>query len=263
EKIAFCTVGEGEELPLVLVHGFCEDSRMWEEWQEFIPNRRFISIDLPGFGCSGLVENLTISLMGEAIKAVLGHLAIEKCILAGHSMGGYASLAFAEKYASRLSGLCLFHSHPFADSEEKKQGRLKAIDFIKKNGHILFVRRLIPTLFAYDFSKGYQVEVNRLIHNATYYSSEAIIAALQAMRLRPDRSEVLRCIPCPVLFLIGKLDVAIPLEISLEQTYLPAVADIRILNTTGHMGMFEAPRETAKAMREFLNSAAVLEQGGI
>jgi pimeloyl-ACP methyl ester carboxylesterase len=263
KEIAFYTAGESEEPPLVLVHGFCEDSRIWEEWLELIPNRRFISIDLPGFGNSEMVETLTIEFMGEVIKAVLDHLAIEKCILTGHSMGGYASLAFAEKNAGRLAGLCLFHSHPFADPEEKRQGRLKAIDFIKKNGHILFVRQLIPTLFAYDFSKGYQVEVNRLIHNATYYSPEAIIAALLAMRLRPDRTAVLRDMPCPVLFFIGKSDAAIPLEMSLDQTHLPAVADIRILPTTGHMGMFEAPRGTAKAMREFLKNTAVLEHGRI
>lgn len=262
-KIAFSKAGQGVEPPLVLIHGFCEDSRIWEEWQHLIPKRRFISIDLPGFGNSEMVDNLTTEFMGEVIKAVLDHLAIEKCILTGHSMGGYACLAFAEANAGRLAGLCLFHSHPFADSEEKKQGRLKAIDFIKKNGHILFVRQLIPTLFAYDFSKGYQIEVNRLIHNATYYSADAIIAALLAMRLRSDRTAVLRNITCPVLFFIGKLDVAIPLEMSLEQTHLPAVADIRILNTAGHMGMFEAPRSTSKAMREFLNNTAVLEHGRI
>jgi len=263
KEIAFYTAGEGEEPPLVLIHGFCEDSRMWREWLELIPNRRFISIDLPGFGNSEMVDNLTIEIMGEVIKAVLHHLGIEKCILVGHSMGGYASLAFAEKNKGYLAGLCLFHSHPFADSEEKKQGRLKAIDFIKKNGHILYVRQLIPTLFAYDFSKGYQMEVNRLIHNAAHYSTNAIIAALLAMRLRPDRTAVLRDIPCPVLFYIGKLDAAIPMEVSLEQTHLPAIADIRVLATSGHMGMFEAPRSTAKAMREFLKNTAVWEHGKV
>lgn len=256
KKVACYFTGEieSESLPIVLLHGFCEDSRVWEEWLAFLPGRHFISIDLPGFGNSELTENLTIESMAEAVNAVLQHLNVEKCLLTGHSMGGYVSLAFAEKYEEKLAGLCMFHSHPFADSEEKKAGRLKSVDFIKKNGHILYVRQMIPQLFAYDYSKGYQMEVNRLIHNAIHYSPEAIIAALDAMRLRPDRSAVLENIDCPVLLLIGKHDNAVPLDLSMAMSHLPQRASIHVFPTVGHMGMFSAQRETAKAFREFLQT---------
>lgn len=253
-QIAFYLSGEGEQMPLVLLHGFCEDSRVWEEWMEQLPQRPILRIDLPGFGNSGLPDDLTIEGMAEAVDFVLRQLNIEKCVLTGHSMGGYVALAFAEKHGEKLAGLCMFHSHPFADNEEKKAGRLKSVDFIKKNGHILYVRQMIPQLFAYDFSKGYQMEVNRLIHNATYYKPEAIIAALEAMRIRPDRSEVLKKIKCPVLFLIGKHDTAIPLDLSMAQVHLPEQASIHVFPTVGHMGMFSAQRETAKAFKEFLST---------
>lgn len=252
KQIAYYLSGEDDRTPIVLLHGFCEDSRVWDEWLEFLPRRTYLSIDLPGFGNSELLEDRSIEAMAEAVNAVLEHLNIHKCILTGHSMGGYVSMAFAEKYGGKLTGLCMFHSHPFADPDEKKEGRLKAVDFIKKNGHILYVRQMIPQLFAYDYSKGYQMEVNRLIHNATYYTPEAIIAALDAMRLRPDRSEVLKNIPCPVLFLIGKHDSAVPLNMSLAQAHLPNQAAIHVFPTVGHMGMFSAKRETAKAFKEFL-----------
>ncbi len=254
KQIAFYRSGEGEETPVVLLHGFCEDSRVWDEWLDFLPQRSYLRIDLPGFGNSELLENLSIESMAEAVNAVLEHLNIKKCILTGHSMGGYVSLAFAEKYGEKLTGLCMFHSHPFEDSEDKKAGRLKSVDFIKKNGHILYVRQMIPQLFAYDYSKGYQMEVNRLIHNAIHYSPEAIIAALDAMRIRPDRSEVLKNIACPVLFIIGKHDNAVPLELSMAQAHLPKIADIHVFPTVGHMGMFSAQRETAKVFKEFLST---------
>src|SRR5690606_32903791 len=104
----------------------------WDEWLEFLPQRPYLRIDLPGFGNSDLMENLTIEKMAEAVNAVLEHLNMERCIMVGHSMGGYVSLAFAEQHADKLAGLCMFHSHPFADSEEKKEGRMKAIEFIRK-----------------------------------------------------------------------------------------------------------------------------------
>ena len=251
KQIACYLSGKGDEIPVVLLHGFCEDSKMWEEWLELLPPRYFIRIDLPGFGHSELLDDLSIESMAEAVVAVLDHLGITTFHLTGHSMGGYVSLALAEKQPLRLASLCMFHSHPFADPEDKKANRLKSIEFIKKNGHILYVRQLVPSLFAYDFSKGYQMEVNKLIHYAIQHSPEAIMAALEAMRNRPDRSGILEKIPCPVLFFIGKHDAAISLEVSLAQACLPAQADIQLLPTTGHMGMFEAQRETAKAFREF------------
>lgn len=254
KQIAFYRSGEGEETPVVLLHGFCEDSRVWDEWLDFLPQRSYLRIDLPGFGNSELPENLTIESMAEAVNAVLEHLNIKKCILTGHSMGGYVSLAFAEKYGQKLTSLCMFHSHPFADADDKKANRLKSVEFIKKNGHILYVRQMIPQLFAYDYSKGYQMEVNRLIHNAIHYSPEAIIAALDAMRIRPDRSEILKKIACPVLFIIGKHDNAVPLELSMAMAHLPKIADIHVFPTVGHMGMFSAQRETAKTFKEFLQT---------
>ncbi|HHM21632.1 MAG TPA: alpha/beta hydrolase [Bacteroidetes bacterium] len=251
--IAAYQSGGKQGIPVVLLHGFCEDSRMWDEWLPLLPPRLpCLRIDLPGFGRSELPGPVTIESMADAVAAVLKNQNIDRCLLLGHSMGGYVACAFAEKYPAQLAGLCMFHSHPFADSEEKKAARTKAIEFIRKNGHVLFVRQMIPGLFAYDYSKGYPSEVNRLIFYATQYDPEAIIAALAAMRQRPDRSHVLKNIQCPVLFFIGKQDPAIPLSLSLAQTHLPAVADIQIYDDTGHMGMFKSPRRTAKAFRNFI-----------
>ena len=246
--------GSKTDFPIVLLHGFCEDSRMWDEWLPLLPSyRNYLCIDLPGFGNSELLEETTIASMAEAVAGVLQHQNIKKCILVGHSMGGYVACAFAKQHGHLLKGLCMFHSHPFADSEEKKAGRLKAIDFIEKNGHVLFVRQLIPKLFAYDYSKGYQAEVNRMIYYASKYQPEAIIASLHAMRDRPDLSAVLKDIDCPVQFFIGQQDAAIPYETSLRQTHLPARADLQIYEDVGHMGMFKSPRKTAKAFRKFIS----------
>lgn len=253
KKIAYFSSGEKSEPTVVLLHGFCEDSRMWDEWLPLLSKHyHYLRIDLPGFGQSEVQPELSMDYIADAVNAVLEKEAIEKCLLTGHSMGGYVSLAFAEKYGEKLNGLCLFHSQPHADTEEKKAARLKAVGFVERQGHILYVRQLIPKLFAYDYSKGYPAEVNRLIYFASKYSPAGVIAALHAMRNRPDRRHVLKKIKCPVLFFIGKKDNAISLENSLEQTHLPNLSDIQIYSNVGHMGMFEAARETAKAFRSFL-----------
>ena len=251
KKIGFSTQGKGT--PLVFLHGFCEDSRMWDDFIIPFSNYQVVRIDLPGFGKSELQEAHTIEIMAACVDAVVTHLKLRKIVLIGHSMGGYVSLAYAKKKEDQLLGLCMFHSHPFKDTPEKEKGRDKGIDFIQRNGSIHYIKQVIPSLFAYDFSKGYQFEVNKLLYNAAQYSPDGIIAALTAMKNRSDNTAVLENISCPVLFIIGKEDIAVPLEISLAQTHLPKIADIQILPTIGHMGMFEAKRKTTKMLKNFIS----------
>ena len=55
-------------------------------------------------------------------------------LLIGHSMGGYITLAFAEKYPELLNSFGLFHSSAYADDEQKIEIRKKGIEFITNNG---------------------------------------------------------------------------------------------------------------------------------
>lgn len=250
--IAYDTVGKGAAV--VLLHGFCEDSRMWEDFSQDLVEEKYrvITIDLPGFGQSAVWPDVRIADMAEAVDAVLKELKQDKVIMIGHSMGGYVSLAYAEKYPEKLIGLGLFHSHPYADSEDKKEGRQKGIGFIKRQGSALYVKQLIPALFAPDFVNSNAFLIEKLTFRASKYPAEGIIAGLQAMKNRPDRSAVLSSIACPVLFIIGKKDQAVPAKESMEQTHLPGISTIHIMEKVGHMGMFEATKHTQLYVRKFI-----------
>ncbi len=252
---AYFSQATENESYVVLLHGFGEDSRIWEDWIRLLPPRHFVRIDNPGFGNSELHEDLSIESMAEAAMAVLDDLGVKKFHLAGHSMGGYISMAIAEKHCERLLSLCLFHSHPYADTEEKKAGRLKSIEFIEKYGLELYVRQMVSGLFAPEFSKQHPEEVEKLIRQAAEYDPKAVIAALNAMRIRPDRSLTLRNIPCRVSFIIGGKDAAIPRDFSLAQTCLPMATDVQTLSEVGHLGMIEAPRLTADRYTNFINDS--------
>ena len=252
KAIAYDTVGKGAAV--LLIHGFCEDSRMWEDFSQDLVEEKYkvITIDLPGFGQSDVWSDVSIADMAEAVHAVLQELKQEKVILIGHSMGGYVGLAFAEKHSEMLAGLGLFHSHPYADSDDKKEGRQKGIGFIRRQGSALYVKQLIPALFAPDFVNSNAFLIEKLTFRASKYDAEGIIAALQAMKDRPDRSAVLSSISCPVLFIVGKKDQAVPVDKSIEQTHLPAISSIHIMEKVGHMGMFEATKHTQLFVRKFI-----------
>ncbi len=245
---------EGKGFPVVLLHGFCEDSRIWEDFKHDLleENYRVITIDLPGFGESEVVRPASIQYYAEAVLAVLDAKKLNEVIVIGHSMGGYTALALAEMAPKRLRGLGLFHSHPYADSEDKKGARHKQIDFINRQGHQLYVKQLVPKLFASSYGLSHPFDLDKLIHRAARYQAEGIIAGLEAMAKRPDRSEVLRQSACPVLFIVGEEDTAVPAEASRDQLSLPAVADINVLEKVAHMGMIEARRKTQLMVRQFI-----------
>jgi len=250
KKVAFEYQGEGT--PIVLLHGFCEDSTMWAEFKPLLSKKySILTIDLAGFGQSGLISALSIGKMAEAVQAVLEHLSIERPILIGHSMGGYVGLAFAEQHPNTLRGLGLFHSHPFADSEEKITNRIKTIRFIERHGVAPFAGHFVRNLFAADFVQQNATFVEDLIHQTSSHCSDAVIAASYAMLNRPNRSKVLTNLACPALFIVGKQDNAIKEADSLQQLVLPQVASAHIFDDVGHMGMFERPKATAAIVNQF------------
>jgi pimeloyl-ACP methyl ester carboxylesterase len=238
---------------LVFLHGFCESKELWSDLISKLPEKfNCIALDLPGYGENlAPVVDFSMEAMAEAVHSELKQRKINKCILVGHSLGGYVSLAFAEKYPKMLQGLCLFHSSALADTEEKKEARNKTIEFVKKHGVDLFMQSFVAPLFALENREKCKKDIEKLIKIGQATPEESIVKTLRAMRDRKKRLKVLKEATFPVLFIAGKEDVAVPLEATLEQCHLPNNSTTVFLGETGHMGMFEKPYETRKAVEKF------------
>lgn len=256
-NIRFRDIGTGT--PVLLLHGFGEDSQIWDEQVNFLKNHcRLLVPDLPGSGDSlpigpdpimqistGLPSN--IELMAGAFEALLANEGIDQCILLGHSMGGYITLAFAEKYPGQLLGFGLIHSSGFKDSLDKQASRKKGIEFIRKNGGFEFLQTAIPGLFSDTFKEEQPGVVAALIEqfNPAISFKEntdaTLVAYYNAMIARPDRTAVLRNAKTPVLFVIGGEDKAVSKDDTLQQVHLPSESHVHLLDKVGHMSMREAP----------------------
>jgi pimeloyl-ACP methyl ester carboxylesterase len=248
----------GSEQPVILIHGFGEDSHVWDKQVNFLKDKyRLIVPDLPGTGASPLLqkENVTMSDYAILIKELLDEEKIEKVTMLGHSMGGYITLAFAEKYPEMLTAFGLLHSGAFADDEEKKATRRKGIKFIQENGAEAFLKTTTPGLF-YDAEKS-KTDIEATIQKGKSSSAEALVQYYEAMISRPDRTNVLKTFPNPVLFIIGEHDKAIPFAQSMKQCHLPSVAHIHILRNSAHMGMLEETEKLNEILGEFLQSVKV------
>jgi pimeloyl-ACP methyl ester carboxylesterase len=250
-RVAYTWVKQGKGIPLVLIHGFCEDHSVWTSLQPSLKPVSILLLDLPGLGQSELPHPPEMQSYAEAVKAVLDQEQIAQCVLVGHSMGGYAALEFAALWPERLAGLGLFHSHPFEDSEERKTARQRGIETLQAGKRDLYVAQLFPNLFAESFLKDNPDVLNALISNGKKQSPEGIIAALQSMLNRRDHQKTLREISCPVLFLLGQLDTLVPPEQALKAALLPTVSDLHLLPEAAHMAMFESLEESAEILNSF------------
>ncbi|HEX7904086.1 MAG TPA: alpha/beta hydrolase [Chitinophagaceae bacterium] len=278
-KICYRVSGHGN--PVVLLHGFGEDGTVWKqqapsnspeggklgpsqtppseglytspiEHSSLFNKFQFIIPDLPGSDKSELINDMSMEGMAGIIKEILFAEAIPICTMIGHSMGGYITLAFAEKYPELLNGFGLFHSSSYADSEEKKATRRKGIEFIKEHGAFEFLKTATPNLYS-PITKDERPElIDEQLAGLRNFSSIALVNYYEAMMQRPDRTTVLKETPLPVLFMMGKYDNAVPMKDSLEQCHLPGKSYIHILHNAGHMGMLEEPGKSNKMLKDFL-----------
>lgn len=250
KEINYTDQGKGDAI--VLLHGFTEDLRIWKQFSSKLSrNFRVICIDLPGHGKSEcLAATHTMELLAEAISTVIKQSKIKKCLLIGHSMGGYVALAFASKFPGMLRGFGLFHSHCYPDSPQEKINRSRTIEIVEKD-HYNFLSMFIPALFPDEARKKFQKEIEFLQWCAGEIPKEGIIAALKGMRERKDMSDLLKSTRLPVLFILGLKDSRAPVSRLWDMISLPAVSETLILRECGHMGYIEAPEATLKAIRNF------------
>lgn len=251
----------GGDIPLVLLHGFCEDARIWADMTPYLGDIPGLSVDLPGFGHSALPEKPDMASYARMLDQTLAALEINRCILVGHSLGGYVALEYASGFARRLAGLGLFHSHPFEDDETRKNNRMRGIEMIESGKKELYVAQLFPSLFTPAFNESGKDVVNSTIEKGKQQPSRGIIAALQAMMNRHDHQNTLLNAPCPVMFLLGVHDSLVPIANAWKTALLPGIADISVLPEVAHMGMLEAPEASAVAVEKFYQLAATFVPG--
>ncbi|WPP50793.1 alpha/beta fold hydrolase [Catalinimonas niigatensis] len=248
-------IQEGEGIPVVLLHGFCERKEIWDR---FIPilakESKVIALDLPGFGENEAIDaDISINYVAEHVEAFLKSIEVRQAIIVGHSLGGYVALSLANQFPQLISGLCLFHSTAKADSDEKKATRDKTALFLKENGMEAFARNFADALFSPHNHQKLVIQIAEYKQMLSQTPVETAVAYTKAMRDRPERMNVLKEAEYPCLFIAGKDDQAVPYADLLEQSKLPkADSKLITLEHCAHMGMYEQEERSKHALLNFI-----------
>ena len=232
--------GNGKET-LVLLHGFMENISIWSDMESHLSKDfTLLKIDLPGHGKSDILAEVhTMELMAEEVKKVVNHENLEIFHLLGHSMGGYTSLAFAEKFPENLKSLTLFFSTYFADDEEKKEQRIKSYRIIK-DAFPHYARAGIPNLFNQNERDVLEGKIEIALETALSTNNLGALACVKGMVVRTDKKHILENLEAKILVIAGKHDNAVKTVKTVNS--LPDRTNIKsYVVDCGHNGHWEKP----------------------
>jgi pimeloyl-ACP methyl ester carboxylesterase len=191
--------------------------------------------------------------VADSLYSWLQDRGIQQCLLLGHSLGGYISLAFLEKYPHMVAGIGLMHSTAFADTEERKRSRNHVINFVEKHGVEEFINSFVPPLFFPGNRKKLQPQIEELLAIARTTPKETLIAYTRAMQQRQNHLQVLQQYKGPILYIAGDHDTGLPLADTHQQVHSLSNCRRHILKDTAHMGMYESPEESLQIIKNFVH----------
>ncbi|MBI3239098.1 MAG: alpha/beta hydrolase [Flavobacteriia bacterium] len=239
--------GNGD--PVVFLHGFMEDSSMWDEIILHFQHKTCILIDLHGHGNSFFDPELPreISVMAQQVRSTLDHLSISTYQLVGHSLGGYVGCELL-KTDPLLEHLLLFHSHPWPDSPAKKIDRDRVSQLVLTKS-VFLIREAIPNLFA--FPAEHPEAIKTYCNIAEQMNPEAIAWSTIAMRNRGSSEQLLADRAENVSIIQGQLDPLIP-NLQLRSFAEKHRIGFYEITRCGHMGQVEAPTESVELLTAIL-----------
>ena len=235
---------------VVLLHGYLESMIVWDEFVDLLKQHiRVVTLDLPGHGVSTIAGEVhTMEYLADCVGNTMKALGIDKYSVVGHSMGGYVALAMLDNYKEHLENIILLHSTTSADSQEKCDRRRREIELIKA-GKKNTLARLVPHAgFAPENAKRLKDYIEDIRELILLTEDEGVIAILGGMIERKSRGEQLRDSGIPHMFIFGRHDYYIPVEVAEEMIAADPNAKVLWLEHSGHMAFYEEPELLAEAI---------------
>ncbi len=259
-------------LPLVLLHAFPTDHRMWLDVTDLMPGERAVHApDLPGFGTSPVGPDVaravggdpavpSVDVMGDAVAATLRRAGIERAVVAGLSLGGYVALSLLERHPELVAGLGLIDTKTAADDDAARARRHEVAAAVEAEQRLDAVVGMRTAVLGRTSREARPDLVERMEGWILDQGPAGVAWAQRAMAGRPDRSHLLPEFAGPSLVVVGEEDDLAPVAVARKMAYALPDSDLWIVPRAGHMTCIESPQPVASALSRLVRRAAAAEQ---
>ncbi|MFN8348062.1 MAG: alpha/beta hydrolase [Spirosomataceae bacterium] len=252
---------EKDSIPLVLLHGTGASLHTWDKWVDMLKNDfRLIRLDLPAYGLTGpnAANQYPMDYYTLFLNRFLQKLDIQKCYLAGNSLGGALAWQFTLKYPERVDRLILVDAagYPMKSKSAPIAFRIARVPVLKN-----ILKYITPRFMAESSVKNVYADDSKVTPELVdrYWeltlregNRAAFVARLNQNTTNDDRWKKIPNISIPVLIEWGKYDELIPTEIA-QRFHRDLPNDTLIVySKAGHVPMEEIPEQTAQDARVFL-----------
>lgn len=248
----------GSGPPVMLVHGFPLNRRMWWPQVEILAAEGFrvIAPDLPGFGESEPpATEWRLERYADTLIALLDSLGTRQATICGMSMGGYILLDLLKRHPERCSAAVFIVTKSGADDAAGKERRLALAREATSHGSHVVADVFANILFAPGIPERMPELVREVYGWMTATPPAGISAGLMAMRGREDYTGILPSIRVPSLVIGADSDRAIPPENSRMLAEAMSSAMLCTIPGGGHMVNMEQPEAFNRCLLDFLRSA--------
>jgi len=248
---------EGNGNPILLLHSLWGDSSLFDNIVEKLSARHeVIRIDFPGHGNSAIpIRNFTFKEFSFVLNDIFGELGIvEKICLMGHSMGGFAALAFAKEQKEKVSSMVLMHTLIGSADHKSIKLRERQARLIIHNKKELLLQVTNPSNFALGNDKRFPNEFDQLNKTAEKVVNEGVLAGIKAINTREASMSFLAKSGIPLLSVVGKQDQVYNVEDQLSECSRITEAELLLLQNSGHLSFIEEEALFVSGVANFLDS---------
>jgi pimeloyl-ACP methyl ester carboxylesterase len=246
--------------PVVLLHAFPLDGRMWREQVACLsPQTIVLTPNVRGFGgATGSPEapGWSVSAFALDVLKLLDQRGLERVVLGGCSMGGYIALEFWRRFPARVAGMILCDTRAEADTEESRAQRRAQIERIRREGTGFLARSVGENLVSPVTREKKPALVQELVTWASQAPAESVIGVLEALAARPDSTDTLETVDVPVLLIFGEDDSVTPKECGVRMLRRLPQATMEVIPDAGHLAPIENPEPVNSAIVDFLETLA-------
>ncbi len=251
--VGYDDVGAG--IPVLFLHGFPHNRSLWApQLGALATPARTITMDLRGFGESVPGRAVSVDDYADDAAALLDVLGIDRAVVAGLSMGGYAALAFWRRHGARVRALVLCDTKAGADDDAARAARRKMQALARDGGSAAIANGMIGGMVGPTTRLNNPELVDELHRMMSLAPEDGVGGALDALMSRPDSTATLATINVPTLIIVGEEDALTPATEARTMHLAIGGSRLEIIAGAGHVSNAERPATFNHALSEFLVS---------